>query len=398
MQNNNKRQIDQSSTRVLHVVGGMNKGGIETWLMHVLRHIDRNRFQIDFLVHTTEPCAYDEEIRSLGSKIIPCLYPSKPWLYAQNLRKIIREYGPYDVIHSHVHYFSGYVLYLAQQLGIPVRIAHTHTNTATIDSKAGLKRQGYIALNKWWIKNCATAGLACSREAATIFFGSDWQIDPRWQVLYCGVDLSPFENDVDPNLVRAELNIPADAFVIGHVGSFREPKNHQFLLEIAAEVIKQEPRTRVLLIGDGSLRPAIEQKVKCLNLTDHVILTGVRSDVATLMRGAMDVFLFPSLYEGLPLVLIEAQAAGLPCIASDSIPKEVDVIEPLINWISLSSSASTWADVVLSKRQTVSSLMQANAVRNLKISPFNIEVSLKRLEHLYETSLYNIQTMQGAVL
>ncbi len=175
----------QRSIRILHVVSGMNRGGIETWLMHILRHIDRDHFQIDFLVHTTQPCAYDNEIRALGSKIIPCLHPSQPWLYAHNFKRILREYGSYDIVHSHVHHFSGYVLRLAQQAGVPTRIAHSHNDTSSLQAKAGLYRQLYLALMKRYIARYATAGLGASHKAVVALFGSVWETDPRWRTLYC---------------------------------------------------------------------------------------------------------------------------------------------------------------------------------------------------------------------
>lgn len=132
--------------RILHIVGGMNRGGVETWLMHVLRHIDRDRFQMDFLVHTTKPCDFDDEIRALGSQVIPCLHPSRPFVYARNLRRLLREHGPYDVVHSHVHHYSGWTLRIAHQAGVPVRVAHSHSDTFSVQAAAGLVRRGYLRL------------------------------------------------------------------------------------------------------------------------------------------------------------------------------------------------------------------------------------------------------------
>jgi glycosyltransferase involved in cell wall biosynthesis len=361
----------------------MHRGGSETWLMHILRHIDRDRFQMDFLVHTTQPRAYNEEIHLLGCKIIPCLYPSKPLLYARNFKRILREYGPYDIVHSHVHYFSGYVLHLAKQAGVPIRIAHSHLDTSLIEAGGGLYKRLYCSLTKWWINRYATLGFGCSRKAATALFGSGWETDPRWQLLYCGIDLTQFQNLVDSVCVRAEFGIPADAFVIGQVGRFFEQKNHTFLVEIAAEVAKREPRMRLLLVGDGPLRPEIEHKIAQLNLTDRVIFAGVRCDVPKLMLGAMDVFLFPSLCEGLPLVLLEAQAAMLPCIFSDVITEEVEVIKPLMQRLSLSQPASAWAKAVLAARGTAKVITHKDTLAIVENSQFNIKHSVKALEEIY---------------
>lgn len=374
---------DQRLIRILHVVGGMNPGGIETWLMHVLRNIDRDRFQIDFLVHTAQPCAYDDEIRSLGSKVIPCLYPSKPWLFGRNFKRIVREYGPYDIVHSHIHHFSGYILHLAHQAGIPVRIAHSHLDTSQMDARAGLLRRGYLNLMKLWIAYDATVGLAASRKAAKALFGSNWDTDACRRILYCSVELAPFHNIVDPFTVRAELGIPPDTFVIGHVGRFDEQKNHEFLLEIAAEIAKRNSKMRLLLIGHGPRRAEIEQKVAQMGLRDHVIFAGIRSDVPRLMLGAMDVFLLPSLYEGLPLVLIEAQAARLPCIFSETITEEVEVVKPLMQRMSLSQSASAWAEAVLAMPDTAKTMNPVDSLAILESSPFNIAYNLKALKEFY---------------
>jgi glycosyltransferase involved in cell wall biosynthesis len=385
----NQTLTKQHPIRILHVVGGMNRGGVETWLMHVLRHIDRDRFQMDFLVHSEKPCPYDDEARVLGSKIIPCLSPSKPWLYARNFKRILREYGPYDIVHSHVHHFSGYVLYLAKQAGVPVRIAHSHNHTSAIDAKAGLHRQLYLSLTKWSISWCSTVGLGCSCNAVADLFGAAWKTDTRWQVLDYGVDLKPFYDRVDSISVRAELGIPADAFVIGHVGRFETQKNHLFLLEIAAEVAKRERKMHLLLIGDGSLRSDIEQKVVQMGLSDRVTFAGNRSDVPRLMLKAVDVFLFPSLHEGLGLVLIEAQAAGLPCIFSDVVPEEADLVRPLLQRISLSKSASIWAEAVRSAKSDASAISQRDALAVVENTPFNIAASVKKLTEVYEANLSN---------
>lgn len=380
----NRRLGDQRPIRILHVVGGMNRGGIETWLMHILRHIDRDRFQMDFLVHTDKPCAYDAEIRALGSRIIPCLEYSKPWLYARNFQRILREFGPYDIVHSHVHHFSGYVLYLARKAGVPVRIAHSHNAGSSLEPhRGGLHRPLYLTLMKSFISRYATFCLGCSEIASADLFGQNWKNSPHSQILYCGINLVPFQQPIDSFEVRNELNIPPDAFVIGHVGRFEKQKNHQFLLEIFAEVVRKEQQAYLLLVGEGSLRAKITQQARSMGIADRVFFTGSRSDVPRLMRGAMDVFLFPSRYEGLPLVLIEAQAAGLPCILSDVITEEVDVIKPLMPRLSLSKPASIWAEVILKMKNNQLKITQRETLKIVDESEFTIENSIKKVEHIY---------------
>jgi glycosyltransferase involved in cell wall biosynthesis len=379
---NNKHPV-----RILHVVGGMVQGGIETWLMHVLRHINRDRFQMDFLVQTDRPCAYDREILNLGSKIVSCPHVSQPWLYARDFKRVMRENGPYDIVHSHVHHFSGYVLWLAKQAGIPVRIAHSHNDTSSIEAKARWPRYLYLSLMQWWINRYSTVGLGCSRDAVADLFGETWENDPRYQVLYYGIDLSLFHNPIDLVSVRDEFSIPKDAFVIGHVGRFVEQKNHKFLLEIVAEVAKKDPKMYLLLVGEGILRTEIEQQARQIGLADRVIFAGTRSDISRLMLGAMDLFLFPSLHEGLGLVLLEAQAAGMPCVISDVVPEEANAIDSLVQRLSLTQSKSEWAEVVLAKRDRGSAIAQSDALSLVRASPFNIEKSVKQLENIYQAEV-----------
>jgi glycosyltransferase involved in cell wall biosynthesis len=335
------------------------------------------------LVHTPEQQAYEDEAKALGSQIIRCLHPAKPWLYAKNFRQVLREYGPYDVVHSHLHHYSGFILQLAAQAGIPSRIAHNHSNTVQAESKASLIRKAYCKLMHFWIARYSTIGLSVSQASAPALFGPNWQKDPRWQVAHCGIDLMPFKALVDPAIVRSELGIAPNAFVIGHVGRFYEPKNHLFLIEIFAEVAKRDPNACLLLVGEGPLRVLAEQKVAQLGLTRQVVFTGLRADVQRLMLGAMNVFLLPSLYEGLALVLIEAQAAGLPCIVSDVIPEEAGIIPSLVYRLSLSQSSQEWAMTALANKQVKAKTNQLENLKSIESSSFNIRESLKRLEEAY---------------
>ncbi|MEM7552774.1 MAG: glycosyltransferase family 1 protein [Cyanobacteria bacterium P01_A01_bin.84] len=374
--------------RILHVVGGMNRGGLETWLMHILRHIDRDRFKIDFLVHTTEPCAYDDEIRALGSKIIPCLDPSKPWLYAHNFQQILKQHGSYDIVHSHVHHFSGYVLRLAEKAGVPLRVAHSHIDSSPLEANAAWYRRLYLNLMKGLIAKYATLGFGCSNVASTDLFGKQWHKDSRWQIFYCGVDMDKFREPVDSPSIRTELGIPENGFVIGHIGRFQKQKNHQFILEIFAEVIKREPRAYLLLVGEGCLRDDIEQQALQMGLKDSILFPGIRSDIPQIMLGVMDAFLFPSLSEGLPMVGIEVQTAGLPLVISDGITEEFQKIKPLVQRISLSQSTQVWADAVLKTRNLEFQPSREECLNMMTNSEFNITSSVMKLTDSYDKNLF----------
>ena len=241
--------------RILHIVGGMGRAGVETWLMHILRHADRERFQMDFLVHTAQPCPYDDEVRALGGNIIPCLHPARPLELRAKFPAGARRARPLRHDHRHVHHYSGWVLRLARRAGVPVQDRAQPRRCDARRCRAGPAAAGVPgdrqALD---LLAHATIGLACSGVAADALFGKAWRSDARLSLLYYGIDPEPFRAEANGS-VRAELGLPADAFVVGHVGRFEEQKNHRFLLEIVREVVTAEPRTRLLLIGAGSLQP-----------------------------------------------------------------------------------------------------------------------------------------------
>ncbi|MDQ6740622.1 MAG: glycosyltransferase [Actinomycetota bacterium] len=197
------------------------------------------------------------------------------------------------------------------------------------------------------------------------------------------MDTTPFRQDVDRAALRSELGLPADAFVIGHVGRFVEEKNHAFLVQVVAEVARREPRTRLLLVGEGPLRPAVAQLVEQSGLAGRVVFAGLRSDVARLMLGAMDVFLFPSILEGLGLVLVEAQASGLPCIISSVVPSEADVVPSLVRRMDLAQPPSSWAAAVLEARNARLPGARTAALATVEGSRFNIQRSVHELEQVF---------------
>jgi glycosyltransferase involved in cell wall biosynthesis len=363
--------------RTLQILGAMDRAGVGTWLMHMLRHLDRERFHFTFFCYTGKPGEYAPEAESLGAKI--CLSPVrlKSFSFAKRFRQILRE-GNYDIVHSHDLIISGYFIKLAAQERVPVRIAHSHNPDADISTL----RRIFWWLNKRWIRRYATHGLACSRDAARALFGHRWESDPRFRVLHCGIDIDAFRQTVDRAEVRREFGIPVDAPVVGHVGRFYKQKNHHFLIKIASEFLRTHPDAYFLLVGEGPLRSQIETLTRKKKIDHRVIFAGSRPDVPRLMLGAMDAFLFPSRFEGLGLVLIEAQAAGLPCIISDQVPPEATVTPELIRVLPLEAGPRAWSDCISDALKSPHP-PATECLETVARSTFTVEKSAGALQQLY---------------
>lgn len=329
--------------KVLHIVGSMNRGGVETWLMNMLRNLDRRQIAMDFLCLSGEPGVYAPEIESLGGGVYPCLLQRTHLIrFSRNFTARLRA-GGYHIVHSHVANFTGFLLWLAARHGVPRRLGHFHTSRVTTEKQAeSCQRNLYLWGMKQLLKRQATRLLACSRTAMAAFMGQDWESNPQCEVLYYGIDLSPFKEEVDGAAVRQELGVPGGAKVIGHVGRFDPAKNHEFLVAVAEELCRRRQDLRFLLVGDGEIRPQIEQLVKEKGLTPFFVFPGSRTDVPRLMR-AMDLFLLPSVREGLGIVLIEAQAAGLPLITSQ-LPAFEEVVFTPFHQALPCDSPRVWAD------------------------------------------------------
>ncbi len=369
--------------RILHVVSTLVHAGIETWLLNVMRATDRTRHPMDFLVLTDQPGECEDEVRDLGGRVIPCPHPRRPWVVVRRFREVLRTQGPYSVVHSHVHHYSGFIMRLAAAQGVPIRVVHSHNDTRIVEANASLRRRLYLALMKRWIRRYATHRIAVSRSAAEDLFGPDWQSDRRNQIIPCGLDFGEFGAPADQFGVRRRWGLAEDAVVIGHVGRFHWRKNHDFLVEIAADAFDRDPRARLLLVGDGELLPEIQSRVHKLGIAGRVAFTGARTDVAALMR-AMDVFVFPSHHEGLGLVLLEAQATGLPCVLAEGLPEETEVVRSLMHRLPLEAPAAQWAALLL-KLAAEPRIPSEEALAAVCESDFAIARSLDRLLAVYDS-------------
>ena len=367
--------------KVLHVVGRMNRGGVETWLMRLLRIMDRESWQMDFLVGDPVHASFDDEIKQRGSKILYCPLVRNPLLYSFRLFQTLKTNGPYDVIHSHVHHFSGALLLVAWFLGIPVRIAHSHCDSLLVDSQASFSRKIYLKIMKKLIDRFATIGLAASNEAKTaLTIGEKRKLS--WRISHCGIDLSEFSQRINKSLVRKEWGIAENSLVLGHVGNFHLAKNHHFIINVAHEVFKRKPDGRLILVGEGMLQDEIRAQAKQLGIESNIIFAGTRSDVPRLL-GIMDVFLFPSIFEGLGLVVIEAQAAGLPIVIADSVPKETEIVSELFHWISLAEPPEIWAQQCIQAYEKSPGLSWVDTNKKIGATSFNIVNNWYELQRIY---------------
>jgi glycosyltransferase involved in cell wall biosynthesis len=366
--------------RVLQVHSELQWGGVERWLLQVSRSIDRSAYQFDFFAANVDP-DWQSAIESLHLGLIPSPRPRHVWRYALSLRRALERRPRYDVIHCHFLDHSGGLLREAAKAGVPVRIAHSHLDVGPILGRMAAYRRVYFRLQNRLLRRYATRGIAASSAAAASMFGREWMGDRRWSVLHCGIDLTPFEQP--RQRIRDDLGFASDDIVFGHVGRFAEQKNHGFLIDVAQRLSVMAPRAKFLWVGEGPLQGAVEERLRATGLHDRVTILSRCGNVPALMKSAMDAFLFPSLYEGLGLAVVEAQAAGLPCFTSDRVPFEADVVPALVHRLSLSDSADHWASTIargLRRGPPVSAQEALDAVRR---SSFNIETSTRRLEEVY---------------
>lgn len=355
--------------RVLQVVTYMGRGGLETMLMNYYRHIDRNKVQFDFLVHRDFEADYDQEIRELGGRIY---HVSRlvPWSssYRAELKEFFHEHPEYRIVHVHQDCLSSVALQCAEECGVPVRIAHSHSSNAAKNIKYPIKLHYMKQTPKY-----ATHMIACGKQAGDwMFFGN------KYTIIRNAIDTEEYQYSVDINKqVRLEFGL-GEEMVVGHVGNFTAAKNHMFLLEVFREILKKNLESRLLLVGGGEGMNQVKEKAKNMGIQDRIIFTGVRSDVNRLMQ-AMNVFVFPSLYEGLPVTMIEAQASGLPCIISDHISDECIVTKDLVFRMDLEESPARWAEFILqqSRRQ------HENHSKEIQEANYDISTATKILEDFY---------------
>mgnify|MGYP004645125435 CR=1 FL=1 len=370
---------DNEPVHVAQIMGKWVGGGVESVVMNYYRYIDRTKIQFDFICDDDSTNIPYEEIEKLGGKVILIPPYQKVFKYHNKLKKILKE-GHYKIVHSHINTLSVFSLFAAKCAGVPVRIAHSHSTTNKKEKKKNLLKQ----LLRPFSKLFATDYMCCSELAGRWLFGDKEYDKGNVYLLNNAIDLDKFKyNETLRKKKRKELGIKDDTLVIGHIGRFVAQKNHDYLIDIFNEIHKKNNNSVLLLAGQGPLMEEIKNKAKELNLDDSVKLLGQRNDANELYQ-AFDVFLLPSLYEGLPVVGVEAQAAGLLCYLSDDMTKETKVLD-ITKFMSLNNTPEEWADNIL---DDVKKYKRIDVSKEMTAKNFNIKEEVKRLEKYY-LNLYN---------
>jgi len=362
--------------RVLHVVHGMDCGGTENIIMNLYRNIDRTKVQFDFLVHTHKKCFFDDEIVSLGGNIyhVPYYKIININSYINSLKELFASHKEWHIIHGHLGSCACIYLRIAKKYGL-YSIAHSHNlKKNRINIKELLYR-----LHAYFTRGIADYYLGCSKQAGIDRFGKKITNSSKFSVMNNSIVAEKYVyNELTRQKIRQELGVK-DEFVIGNVARFNEQKNHIFLIKTFYELQKVYPKSRLILVGDGELKEEIISIAKKYSIYDKLILTGIRKDVDSLLM-AFDCFVFPSLYEGLGIVLIEAQASGLKCLASKyRIPEEAKISD-LIEFIPLEYGESLWANklIEISKGYT-----RRNMCTNVQNAGYDIKSVTNYMQEFY---------------
>lgn len=359
--------------RVLQIIGIVAGGGVEAVIMNYYEHIDRTKVQFDFIVHNDNKIDITQKVEAMGGRVYKVTpYYKNPIAFMHDIYKIIRNHH-YRIVHSNMNTLSAFSLFAAWAAGAPVRILHNHSTSSPGETKRNIMK----FILRPFARLFANHYLACSRLAGEWMYGRKMMDSGKVTIVNNAIDLKKYAfNPQKRELLRKELGL-TDEFVIGHVGRFMFQKNHEFLIDIFAEAYKQNSHMALLLVGDGPSRPAVEEKVRKMGLTNHVKFLGLRNDVQDLYH-VMDLFVLPSHYEGLPVVGVEAQANGLPCLFSTKVTKEAHLTHSAQFW-DLEKGASKWAKKIIS----IKCERNKKAGEELRQAGFEIDKEAEKLVKFY---------------
>ncbi|MCP3029195.1 glycosyltransferase family 1 protein [Halobacillus sp. A5] len=353
----------------------MNRAGTETMLMNIYRNIDHDKIQFDFISYSRKEAHYDKEIEMLGGRVIRLNQTNS----VKELYQVMKNYGPYQAVHSHTLFHCGIANMAALLAGVKVRIAHAHT---TDDEHTRLIKKLYISGMRKVIKYASTNYLACSKQSGNYLFGK--QMLEKNEYSYFPNVIDYFSLIEKPQQKVNEFKLQhglGNSLVIGHIGRFIEAKNHTFLLKIMKVIVNKHQDAKLLLVGDGDLRSQLIEEAEELGIFNNIRFVGVRSDIETMLH-SMDVFVFPSIYEGLGLVLLEAQASGTQCVVSNAIQPEADLGLELVSNLSLSDGPEKWAEVILEKAGQKEKNIN-KIINSFELNRYSLNAGISRLLKIY---------------
>jgi len=381
------RAAARSGGRVLHVIKSLPYGGIETWLVHLLRHRDKFDVKHEILLMNDDVAPYEPEVRRMGVTIHK-LAMDGGWIkWFRDFGRFLRHEGPFEAVHSHlVTVAAAPLLFIAAATKVPIRIAHSHEARSQGADFLGLRRKIMHRVGSSMIRRFSTRRIGISEAAIEEFAGPDWEQDPHASVLLYGFDFSANDGAAERAMkVRTELGIPADAKILGHVGRFAPVKNHEFVLRTFAALCRLRDDVHLVLVGTGPLVPSIRELAEELRIGNQVHFAGTTRDVAGFMS-LFDVFLFPSYSEGLGIVALEAQAAGTPTLMTDSLPHEVIVVAEGVERLPLAAGPEFWAEAV-NRRMDRPAPDAGDWRRRVEASRFGIARCVDELNEVYREEM-----------
>ncbi|MGT2801209.1 glycosyltransferase family 1 protein [Streptococcus henryi] len=360
--------------RIAMIMGKWVGGGVEAVVMNYYKNINHEKIQFDFIFDDDSRNIPTDEILSMGGKIFYVPSYSKALNYHKQLKRILHDHN-YRIVHSHINTLSVFSLYAAKCAGVPIRIAHSHSTSNSKEISKNLLKQFLRPFSKLF----ATDYMTCSELAGRWLFGNHSYDKGNVYLLNNAINAKKFKfSPVLRNEIRNELSLNDDTVVFGHIGRFVKQKNHDFLIDIFYEICNLNENSLLLLVGEGPLKEEIESKVKVLGLENKVVFLGQRSDAFRLYQ-AFDIFLLPSLYEGLPVVGVESQASGLQCFFSDDMTKETKILDST-KFLSLDLSPLEWANNIMSDFFNFTRKDTESEVRN---HGFEISTEAEKLEKKY---------------
>lgn len=373
---------DNKCIRILRIVAVMNRGGIETQIMNMYRKLDKSKFQFDFLVTRNEIGVFDEEIRKMGGRIyrVKSIRDVGLIQFIKSIDNFFKEHKEYKIVHSHMNTWSGLFLGIAKWNGVKIRIAQSHS--AQQGHKKNTLKEKFESLFKktmrFFIKYNATHFWAVGQAAGEWLYGKK-VASTKMEIIPNAKDLEAYKfNAKVREQLREELKVHNDSFIIGHVGSFSPVKNHSFIIDIFTEVLKKKKNAYLCLVGDGPLRNEIEDRIIESGLKNNVLLLGLRDDVNKLMS-MFDVLVLPSLFEGIPNVIIEAQAAGLSCLVSKNVTDEIDMKVGLVDFLSISDQ-DFWISSITNK---IDKTERISAYKELENEGYDLKSLIAWTEEFY---------------